>query len=454
MAAPSITSFWKTYSSILGSDINRKMGYTSKVYSMFKEQRQEWKEQQGHVMQHVQFERLGINPDADADWVADDNAAYPEAIKSNSTSNYGGASTGDAVSNKANNIDPPVDTVTFDKTTRGFGLLQKAFQSQDISIEDLRAAAVNEQQTAAMVGLLTDLAREYWVRLCRDELCRISGTKLVATGTATNATWLESTNEYDAYDSATANRWNQYGFGGTYTVATDNIDTPDKQDTSILTWRHIEDLIERILQEGADEYATVYADGMPVPYLITDLKSAQRLKTDGSTNGVNVRTDIRESSMADSLLKGLGVHETYKGVAIIPDRNPSRFTITGDSADSTGVTGSGVWTEQPFYINDSSTNKRIINASYRSAAFTESYLVMPRALATYTPRPNYSGVGAVKTVPQDYSGEYGFETIQHKTDNPFRGHGFFQGKIAQACVALDKDLIFTIRHRIGEGTAA
>ena len=101
-----------------------------------------------------------------------------------------------------------------------------------------------------------------------------------------------------------------------------------------------------------------------------------------------------------------------------------------------------------------STNKRQINSNYRSAAYTESYLIMPKALCSYTPRPNYSGVGAVKTVPQDYSGDYSFETIQHKTDNPFRGHGFFQGKIAQASVALDKDLIFTIRHRIGEGTAA
>jgi hypothetical protein len=140
MAQDAITSFWKKYSGILGSDINEKMGYGSKLVSFFKQVRKPWKEQSGHTLNHIQYDRVGITADADAEYTDDDNAAYAEPIKSNSTTNYGGSSSGGAL-NTGNNVDPPMDVLDFNKSELEYGLIQKGFQTGDFSIEDLRAAA-------------------------------------------------------------------------------------------------------------------------------------------------------------------------------------------------------------------------------------------------------------------------------------------------------------------------
>ena len=435
----------KTYANLLGNDINRKMGFTSKLYALFREQRQEWKEGIGFLQDHVQYRRVGVAADSSAEFVAGDNAAYPEAIKANSTTNYGGSSTGGALNN-TNNVDPPTDTLSFNKDTNVFGLAQKAFATGDFSIESLRAAAKSPQQLNQVVGLLTDYARECWVRHYRDEISRVAGNRFVALA---SGDFTESGSDVECYETVTATRWNTHGWKTDYSVA-GTIDTPDKQNTAALDWAHLEDILLRVLEEGADDYATVMADGQPCPILVTDPKTARRLLADASNSNA-VRTDIRESSQADKLLKGLGVQYAIKGWIIIPDRSPRHFDITGDSADSSGATGQGVWTERDFYSN--TTNSRVISGLYRSALFGESYVILPKAFTCFTPRPSYTGVDPARFSAQDYTGEYEFAVIPNKLDNPWKAHGYFQGKIACATVAEDKDLLYVIRHRLGSGVA-
>ena len=451
MAQPAISDFMKTYSGLLGEDISALLGYSSNILNLFKSRRKSWLEESGFVLNKGIYDRPGITRDADASHFDADNYAFPEAIKANSTANYGAGSSGGPPYDNENNVDPPTDTLSFVYNERGYGMIQKAFNGPDMSLESLRAAAKREQQVSSVTTLLTKLAKEYMIRMSRDELNRIAEYRFVATGTSTNPTFTENSDNLEVWDQTTANRWNTYGFGnGVYDVA-GTIDTPDKQGTSILTLGHLEDLYVRLAEEGGGELADDFVDGQPVFWLMTSLQTKRRLLTEGTTNGRDVRTDVRESSLSDELLKPMGVQTMLNGFLMLPEVVPRRFDITGDSADSSGVVGTGGWTERTFYSNSGSS--RIINSSYRSAEFEESYVVVPRAINCYVPKP-FSGSGAAQFKPQNYSGEYAFNVIPHKDDNPDSAHGYFRGKIAQATVAENPYLVYVIRHRRGEGTAA
>lgn len=453
MAQPNIISFWKKYTGIIGNDINGKYGFGSKLLKLFQNRKKQWLEESGHVLKHVQYYRPGLTADPDASYKDQDNASWPEAIKNNAAANYGGTSTGDAPYENANNVDPPTDTVKFSYDERGYGLIQKAFNTEDFSAEDLRASAMAGGQMNQVVKALTMLSKEYWVRMHRDELSRVGGNRYIATGTATSPGWVTNSDRYECYDQNTANRWNSLGFDSTSYDVAGSIDTPDKQDLSVLTWGHLDDLYLRLMEDGGEHYTDLMSEGAPVFILVTDPKSALRLRTEGTTNGRDVRTDLRESDMVNHLLAPMGVKTAIKGWVILSEFAPRRFDITGDSADSTGVTGTGVWTERLIYTNANSNTRRDISATYRTAVAVESYAFAPNAFTCFAPRPNYTGVGAATFKPQNYAGDYAFRVIEDKTDNPDGAHGFFRGKLANATVAEDPDLIYTIRHREGEGTA-
>jgi hypothetical protein len=446
MADEVITSFWKKNSGLLGSDVNSKISYTSKLYSLFRENREEWEEGKGHLQAHRQYDRVGLTADAQADYSAADGWSQPEAIKNNASTNYDGSSSGGAYNTKSN-IDPPTDTLKFNGVDRNFGLIQKAFKTQDFSGEDLRAAEASEQQMDAVVDVIMEYARETWIRVYRDELSRVSGNRFIAVA---NGAFTENGDVNECFDSDQVARWNAYGFGnGTYDTA-GTIDTPDKQDTSALTWAHLDELKERILEEDpAGKYATELVDGCPVCYLVTDLKTVRGLMTAASSAG-DVRVDIRESSMADELLKGIGVTHAINGWVLVPDIMPRRFDITGDSGDSTGAVGTGVWTERLSYTG--SATSRSIASAYRSAACVESYAFLPKAFCSYNPRPSYSGVGEAQFSEFDYTGEYSFEVFKEHDHNSFGHAGRFQGLFATGTLAKEKDVLFTIRHREGNGT--
>ena len=450
MAQSAITDFWTTYTGIIGSTkINGKMNRSSKLLALFRDNRDVWKQGAGFVQKHIQYDRVGITADADAEFIDGDNAAYPEPIKANSAVNYGGDSTGGAI-NATNNVDPPADVITFNPAERGYGLLQKSFKTNNFSIESLRAAAESKAQSDEIVSLLTDLGTEYWVRMYQDEFARISGNRFIALA---DGKFTENGDSNECFETNNAARWNTYGFGnGTYDVG-GTIDTPDKQNTKSLSWAHLESIKMRMLQEDATgKYATAMADGMPVCVLVCDLLTAERLKTQAAAEN-SIRTDLRESDMSGELLKGLGVTYALKGWLICPEISPKKFTITGDSTDSAGAAGTGVWNEQVY--QSTSGSSRVINSAYRSAGFTESYVMLPKAFSSQVPNPSYTGGGAYKFSHQDYSGDYEFNAWKDADLNPWGAHGFFQGKIASSNVAKDSDVLYTIRHAIGalEGVA-
>lgn len=446
MSQPTVTDFWKSYTGLLGNDINRKFGYSSKIISMFGANRKEWLEESGFNLKHVQFERAGITADADADFTDDDNAAFPEAIKSNAAANYGGSSTGGAYDG-ANNVDPPTDTLTIDKVERSFVRVQKAINSEDMTIEDLRAAAQSDRQVASLVGVLADTAKEDFVRMYRDDLVRVGKHRFIVKGSSDNPIFEENTTALQCFTQFDANRWNAYGLGdGTFDVSA-AIDAPNKQTISTLTWAHLDELYERMLHETGEAYTDMFSDGQPVFVLLTDLQTKNSLLTEGTLNGSDIRTDIRENASAvGDLLKPMGVSISYRGWAIVPEAFGRRFEIDGDTtSDDTGD-----WNEHLVYTN--SGRKRILNSSYTSAKCGESYAFAPNAWCNFASRPSYTGKGAMTFTPQNYAGDWSFNVQREKARNPDGAHGYFRAKLESATVAEEPELIYTLRHLRGNQT--
>jgi len=445
MASPDIIDFLKTYTGLMATKVNSRIGYKSKLYSIHRDRRQEFPTGQGFVLKHVQYDQVGITADASAEWTAGDNAAYAEAIKANSTSNYGGSSSGDSEYDGKNNVDPPIDKLDFKQTETGYGIIQKAFQTKPMSVESLRASANPKDQVNEITKLLTDYTMETVSRIVQDEMVRVSGNRFIVTGTAAAPTFTESSDKYECFTSADASRWNRYGFNTTLYDVAGTIDSPNSDTIAGISWGHLDEIYTRALRDGLGDYETMQVNGMPVLYLVTDNVTANNLLRDADSG---LRTDIRENpGMVESLLSPFGVTHTLRGWVILAESWTRRFDITGDTDDSSGGETTGSWSEQQYY--SASTTNRTKNASWASASYAESYVVTPNAFNAYVPKPAYSGEGAEQFTPQNFAGDYEFFVDKDVNDNPWGAHGVFQGKVGCGTLALEPTLLYTLRHTKG-----
>lgn len=450
MASPDIVDYLKTYSGLMATEVNSRIGYKSKLYAIHRDRRQDFPTGKGFSLKHVQYDQVGITADSSADFVAADNAAYPEALKANTTSNYGGSSSGDSDYQGKNNVDPPIDKLDFKQSEIGYGIIQKAFQTKPISVESLRAAADAKSQVNELTKLLTDYTMETVSRIVQDETARVSGNRFIATGSASTPTFVENTDAQECFTSSDASRWNRYGWhttaynvvASTPTVPT--ISSPNEETISTLTWGHLDEIYTRALRDGLGDYETIMAQGMPVLYCVTDNVSAMNLLRDSDSGW---RTDLRESSEADKLLTPFGVTHTIRGWVILPEAWTRRFTISGDTDDSSGGQNYGTWAEQQYY--SASTTNRTKNSAWASATCVESYVLTPAAFNSYVPKPSYSGEGAARFTPQNFAGDYEFFVDKDVNDNPWGAHGVFQGKVGCGTLPLEKTLLYTVRHTKG-----
>lgn len=449
VAQPAIVDFLKTYSGLMGTKVNSRIGYSHKLYAIQRDRRQNWIENKGFKLQHVQYGQVGITADTDAEYTATDNAAYPEAIKANSTTDYGGSSSGDSAYDNKNNVDPPMDELDFAQSEIGYGIVQKSFKTKPISVESLRASADPVDQVNELVKLLTDYSKETISRIAQDEHVRVSGNRFIVTGTAAAPTFTENSDVYECYTSNDAARWNKYGFAATtsapnpYDIA-GTIDSPNQEDVSAITWGHLDDIYTRALRDGLGDYEMTLAQGMPVLYLVTDIITANRLLRDADSG---LRTDIRESSEANSLLSPLGVTQTIRGWVILAEPWTRRFVSSGDTADSSGGDNVGTWLEKHYY--SASATSRTKNSEWASAPYGESYVCTPAAFNSYVPRPAYTGQGAAEFTPQNFAGDYEFYVDRNLENNPFGSHGVFLGKFGCGTLAVEPTLLYTLRHTLG-----
>jgi hypothetical protein len=257
----------------------------------------------------------------------------------------------------------------------------------------------------------------------------------------------------------------------------------------------------RLLRDGAGSSAQGKENGAPVFNLITSAETSDDIIKLNS----DIRSDFRYSTKPNELLAPLGVERSYGGFYHIIDPYPPRYnrvalTATAHAAgvytvaDSTGleigdvvtVTGNDgttvksttsvvsaltatsvtisaavtspsatdklfAWKRVFPFTRTSATkgNKYDINASYLSAAYEDSIILVNEVYHSVVPKP-LGSMGQMGFDAQGYRGDFKWKNIPDRGTNPDGSVGFFRATFANGSKPVRPEWGYVIRHKRGE----
>lgn len=303
--------------------------------------------------------------------------------------------------------------IKFTKKLRAYNLDVTRIQSPWIDVNDLRTAAGLQKQIAAITKAMTQSVRWAWERRYEEQFeknaanlvpCLATGTPIlqtVATGTDDVADDSFYNVQLPAVDLAHS------GASNSSVVPTANISNKilDKIYTRL-----------KIVTPPEDAYGL--DNGKPVFCLIVSDEASYYLKTESG-----IRDDVRKSSMVDTLLKPLGVEESFRGFYHMTQSAMPRFnTIAQPSNVDNGLVLSRV---EPL------TEKGEYNSAYDAAEYEAAYVVHKDVLEAQVPQPSFSAPGFTFN-PVRYTGEYQWVNNRDNTVNLLGERGFFLSTLASA----------------------
>ena len=145
------------------------------------------------------------------------------------------------------------------------------------------------------------------------------------------------------------------------------------------------------------------------------------------------RTDYRESSQVNELLKPLGVERSHKGFYHIIDPFPKRWTYTTSEGD-------GTWTEVTPY-----TTAGAIDPAYEQAEYEDVVIFHQDVMESLVPKPIGSAGSGTKFSPQSYRGKFDFLNIKDRNENPDGTWGYFRGILSNAAKPVKSQYAYIIR---------
>jgi hypothetical protein len=394
------------------------------------------------------------------------------------TQSPAGSATASTDSN--NNVSlPKFANVEFAQTLRTYDLRRVALESPNISLEDLRFPVRRKEQLTQIMNILTEQTALVWTTRYQDEYVRLAQNKITPTGA-------------DAASAAL-----NYA-----TVSSDlSSFSPVVNATSKLTQGILRRVYMRLLRDGAGSAAQGKENGAPVFNLITSAETSD----DIIKLNDNIRSDFRYSTKPNELLAPLGVERSYGGFYHIIDPYPPRYnrvalTATAHAsgvytvADSTGleigdvvtVTGNDgttvksttsvvsaltatsvtisaavtspsatdklfAWKRVFPFTRTSATkgNKYDINASYLSAAYEDSIILVNEVYHSVVPKP-LGSMGQMGFDAQGYRGDFKWKNIPDRGTNPDGSVGFFRATFANGSKPVRPEWGYVIRHKRGE----
>jgi hypothetical protein len=394
MADP-LNDFLARQAELLTGDIDKKITPTSPWLSQVPKGM--WPDEIGHVIRNVMWERTF--PDTENPWediVNVDNGGLTQAT-----------------------CLPTPDEIVFKQTIRDTNLATKAVISPKFCIDDLKSKWKRKQQMGLVVRGLSQVTKDYNIRRNRNAYFAACGKKVVVdadlteTGEASIITATPSGNEFVTNDALFA----------------------DADPVSIVTHGILDHFHSYLDREGAGEYASAQEGGGFIYKLITSAEHSQWLRK----SDFAVRTDFRESSLSDILLKGLGITHTYNGYAHIIDPLPRRWTRNPAITDSNG------WEEIMPWVNDGA-DAWIQNPLYATADFEDCAIYIPSVIECLVPIP-VNEVGRAKYKPQNYQGDFRWLNIAHEQDNPLENTGKFYGRITNGFQTHHPEFGIVLRHQ-------
>lgn len=367
-----IDSLLTTESNRIGPDIHRRILNTSHWIKLVN--KDTWPDEMGSTINALTYDRT-----------------LPTSTPSWSTVSF---NTG-----TGNSCVPTAYEVTLPQTLRTYNLQQMSLVSPPICVNDLRFSFQRKQQLSAALDQLTQNTRWAWQQRHRSEYIRLGEHKVVAT-----AAFDEDPDAFPTGGAATSTL--TMGMLGRYYI--------------------------EMIREGGEVGAAAYNDGQPI--FVCSL--GHELYHNLLREAAGFRTDIRESSKADSLLAPLGMTHSYLGWTFSVDPFPPRYNLSG-----------GAWVEVPPFTTEATTkgDRQILNPDYRTATHEDVVLFHPQVMTSLVPKPISAPGGMTNFDPTKYNGDWFFINERDIDTNPLRNWGKFYGHFSSGSMPVHPELGFTLR---------
>lgn len=272
---------------------------------------------------------------------------------------------------------PATTKINVASTNRQFELKRIAFEGPDICNIDTMASFDLQNQLQSTLGILADYVRISWEIRYRHEYFRLVNTKVVLDDATSPTT---TTNQAASYAASCA--------------------------TLPLHIRILRRLSIDFMRDGAGAEALLRGSGgNPILTVITDSESAGNI----ARQNLNIREDIRFSNQANLLVRAFGVTYAYGDFTFLIDTTPRRFSCAA-----------GVRLEiAPYSLTAAIKGQKAqINASWKTAAETETLVFDPEVVSFLIPQPPTAPAPNVQFNPVSYTGDIKLLNILDRVCNP------------------------------------
>lgn len=286
-----------------------------------------------------------------------------------------------------------------------YALYITRIQSPWLDVNDFRTAAGIQKQTAALMKALVGTVRWGWERRHQEEFEKVAGNFVPC---LTASTPILTTVDHDT--DATADDI-FYGLP----VAGMDLVTSGAANANVTPTAYVSNAIldkihNRLRILTSPDEAWGIDNGQPVYALVISTDASLAIKRESG-----IRDDVRKSSMVDSLIKPLGINESFRGFYHMTLPDMPRFNIVSDELVRV----------EPL---DASGN---YNAAYDTALYEAAYVVHKEVLECQVPTPNVTAPG-VTFNPVNYMGDWAWVNNKDNTVNILGDKGFYYGTLASA----------------------
>lgn len=286
-------------------------------------------------------------------------------------------------------------------TLRTYNLQKSALESTPVCVDDLRFPFKRKKQLEATFSNLTANTQRLWEQRHRDEYVRIAGHKMIAT-----SAFPESPTAF-----------------------------PTTVPTSRLTSGILKKIYLQLVRNNAkkDGGAIDMLDGQPNFLAIMSPESDEAVVFDD----YGIREDFRNTPRGSELLKALGINRSYKGFYHMIDTQCPRWNFTG-----------GAWVRVPDHVMVATTNgnKAVPNPAYETALYEDTIIFLPTIFRSLVPKPITTPGGNTEFEPQKYMGEWKWNNIKDRVENPDGTIGYFRGIFSSGSEPIFPDFGYVIRH--------
>ena len=379
-----VNRLFQEHAGLIQNDVSKSV--TNSNFYFANLNKSEWRDGEGATYQYPIYERV----------LPDGPVVFEDIGAAENPSSTGG------------DCSYPVQTISsFGVSNASVTRKATSINGPKICLDTIRTAWQLEAQIANVTRVLAEITRNVWAMEYQSAYTAACGHKIV-------------------YDETAASQFDN----GTYDAV---------EATSDLTWDMLLAIHEQLGYVGGDINSFGKAeDGSPVYAVLGDRYDFERLKMDDS----NVRSDLRFSTEADSLLgaPGLSSRRSYKGFHFESMQWTPRYDFVN-----------GAYVQRAPWVAVNNVSHPVGGVSwepnplYKNAAFTETVIFHKDVLTILVPK--LISTGNWQFTQSTWTGAFKWLNIQSEDKNPDGNIGFFRALFGYAPQIFRPDLGFTIMHR-------